>query len=88
MAARFFIDYCEGESAMKILVIKRKSLIIFGILVCLVIAIIVSAFSFVPAAVSAMAQKRLIPIYGVDRNDKEVSLTFDAAWGNAILGNE
>ena len=38
-----------------------------------------------PTIVGASAAKRLLPIYSVRRDNKAVSLTFDAAWGNAIL---
>lgn len=38
-----------------------------------------------PLAVRASATTRKLPIYCVQRDDKCVSLTFDAAWGNAIL---
>ncbi|MDR1131509.1 MAG: polysaccharide deacetylase family protein [Oscillospiraceae bacterium] len=47
-----------------------------------------------PAIVGASATQRELPIYCVDRDNKAVSLTFDAAWGNedtqtliGILGN-
>ena len=47
-----------------------------------------------PAFISTAAAKRNLPIYCVQRDDKCVSLTFDAAWGNEdtqklidILGN-
>lgn len=35
-----------------------------------------------PAIVGASAATRELPIYSVQRDDKVVSLTFDAAWGN------
>lgn len=35
-----------------------------------------------PAIVGASATTRLLPIYCVQRDNKAVSLTFDAAWGN------
>jgi len=35
-----------------------------------------------PGAVSASAATRKLPVYCVQRDDKCVSLTFDAAWGN------
>ena len=35
-----------------------------------------------PAIVGASATTRLLPIYCVQRDNKVVSLTFDAAWGN------
>ena len=35
-----------------------------------------------PAIVGVSATKRQLPIYSVQRNDKLVALSFDAAWGN------
>ena len=35
-----------------------------------------------PAAVSAAATKRVLPVYSVERDGKYCSLTFDAAWGD------
>ncbi len=35
-----------------------------------------------PAIVGVSATERLLPIYSVQRDNKAVSLTFDAAWGN------
>ena len=35
-----------------------------------------------PAIVGVSAAKRVLPIYSVQRDDRVVSLSFDAAWGN------
>lgn len=35
-----------------------------------------------PAIVGAAATTRLLPIYSVERTDKVVAISFDAAWGN------
>jgi len=35
-----------------------------------------------PAIVGASATKRQLPVYWVERDDKVVALSFDAAWGN------
>jgi len=47
-------------------------------------AAIVAIFAVVnsPRIVGAYATTRLLPIYSVERDNKAVSLTFDAAWGN------
>ncbi len=45
----------------------------------LVLSIIISNIS--EANISA-SKSRLVPIYSVDRDDKYISLTIDAAWGN------
>ena len=36
-----------------------------------------------PAAVSAAAAARQLPIYSVERTQKVCSISFDAAWGDA-----
>jgi len=48
-------------------------------------ALAVAAIFYVvtnPAVVGVAATKRELPIYSVQRDNKAVSLTFDAAWGN------
>ena len=61
------------------MVIKRKYLAALTLL--LASAVIIAVVSS-PAIVGAAATKRLLPIYSVQRDDKCVALTFDAAWGN------
>ena len=45
-------------------------------------ALMFSAVNFLPAAVGAASTNRQLPIYCVQRDQKMVSLSFDAAWGN------
>ena len=47
------------------------------------LAVIVAAALIPYAYANAVAAKRKLPIYCTDRADKVVSLTFDAAWGDA-----
>ncbi|MDR1821083.1 MAG: polysaccharide deacetylase family protein [Oscillospiraceae bacterium] len=62
-----------------LLTIRRRKLAVFGVLLCAAaIFYVVSA----PAFVGASATQRELPIYNVKRDNKMVSLTFDAAWGN------
>jgi len=49
---------------------------------CVLAAAIMAAAIWNPGIVGASASARLLPIYCVQRDDKCVSLTFDAAWGN------
>lgn len=67
---------------MKVFVIKKNTLIYAAVAFLLCIGLLVSTISLVPKIAAASAGKRLIPIYNVDRSDKTVSLSFDAAWGN------
>ncbi|MDR0813639.1 MAG: polysaccharide deacetylase family protein [Oscillospiraceae bacterium] len=62
-----------------LLTIRRRKLAVFGVLLCAAaIFYVVSS----PAFVGASATQRELPIYNVKRDNKAVSLTFDAAWGN------
>lgn len=38
-----------------------------------------------PALVGASASSRQLPVYSVQRDEKVVAISFDAAWGNAKL---
>lgn len=61
------------------LILTRKRITLFAtVLAVILIFIAVND----PAIVGASATKRELPIYCVQRDNKAVSLTFDAAWGN------
>ena len=68
-----------GKRTCRMIIIKRSRLsILAGVLItCLMVYIIGGA----PFA-GAEAASRELPIYCVSRDNKQVSLTFDAAWGN------
>ena len=53
-----------------------------GVAVCLVLAALVFAVVNVPAVISVAGTARQLPIYCVQRDQKVVSISFDAAWGN------
>ena len=60
--------------------VKRRKLV-GGIALLVVVALIFTLVNS-PAIVGASATTRKLPIYCVQRDNKCVSLTFDAAWGN------
>ena len=64
---------------MKIFSIRRRtlSLAACGLLACLMFYVV-----NYPAAVDASAAARQLPVYCVQRDQKLVSISFDAAWGN------
>ena len=67
---------------MKIYLVRRRHLVLFaGALVAFAVFWVVNA----PASVAASVATRQLPIYCVDRDDKMISISFDAAWGDAIL---
>ena len=67
---------------MKIFVIRRKHLMLFaGALMAFAVFWVVNA----PTSVATSVATRQLPIYCVDRDDKVISISFDAAWGEVIL---
>ena len=52
---------------------------------CLCLAAVMFYVVNYPAAVGASASARQLPIYCVQRDQKLVAVSFDAAWGDAIL---
>jgi len=61
-----------------IVVVKKKSVIIAAILIIVIAAL--SALIGSQLSVAA-ANAKMVPIYCVDKAEKKVALTFDAAWG-------
>ena len=64
---------------VKTFLIRRRSL---SLLACAVVACLMFCVINYPAAVDASAATRQLPIYCVQRDQKLVSISFDAAWGN------
>ena len=64
---------------MKFVLLKRKVLSLFLCLICAVAMFYIVSH---PAVIGAAATTRQLPIYCVQRDQKVVSLSFDAAWGN------
>ena len=64
---------------MKIFFLKRSYLMAAAGLLAVVA---MAAAASLPGAVTASASTRQLPIYCVDRDQKVVSISFDAAWGN------
>ena len=67
---------------MKIYLIRKRHLVLFaGALLTFAVFWVVNA----PASVAASVATRQLPIYCVERDDKTISISFDAAWGEFIL---
>ena len=64
------------------LVLKRRNILFFVMAVLISITGVVSLGEIsTNTVVSASASDRLLPIYSVSTEEKNISLTFDAAWG-------
>jgi len=68
---------------MKLFLIKRGPLVAAS---CLLVALAMFYVVNHPAIVGTAAAARQLPIYCVQRDQKVVSLSFDAAWGNEDTG--
>lgn len=66
----------------KVLLLPRWLIAIPAAILCVCALCLVTNL---PSYVSASATERQLPIYCVQRDHKVVSLSFDAAWGDAIL---
>lgn len=64
---------------MKIFVLSRKTGILYLIMLISLAALMLVGKN---AAVTTSSQNRDLPVYCVDKKEKEVALSFDAAWGN------
>ena len=64
---------------MKIILLRRKLL---AVLACVLAAAAMFYIVNYPEVVSAAATKRQLPIYCVQRDQKMVAISFDAAWGD------
>ena len=64
---------------MKCIILHRRLLtwIACGLCACAIFAVVNH-----PAVVGASATTRQLPIYCVERDQKMVSISFDAAWGD------
>jgi len=67
-------------SLLKEFMIRKKSVVSSLALILVVVLIFWAVNS--PAIVGVSASKRELPVYCVQRDDKVVALSFDAAWGN------
>ena len=60
--------------------VRMRDLVSAGMLALLVAATVWTARK--PEVVAAIAPVRQLPVYCVERTDKKISISFDAAWGN------
>lgn len=67
---------------MRILVVSKYRILFTISVIALYIAVMISIYGGINNFVSAIAPKRQLPIYSVNRQEKAASLSFDAAWGN------
>lgn len=64
---------------MKCIILRRRLLTLAA---CAVAALAIFTVVNHPAVVGVSATTRQLPIYSVERDQKMISISFDAAWGD------
>ena len=71
---------------MKILILKKRTVLSFILIIVVAWAAIMYMGDFENGILGVMNKDRLLPIYCVDTEEKVVSISFDAAWGDQYTG--
>ena len=74
--------FVRARRRKKLFLLPKRALAMPAALLCICGLCVLTTF---PASVTTAATERQLPIYCVQRDQKMVSLTFDADWGNAIM---
>lgn len=67
---------------MKLILLKRKNILFMTVVITFIIAIIILLAPMMNIANEVNATEKRIPIYKVETEKKEASLSFNCAWGN------
>ncbi len=84
MARQPAVSYChhrKGCMVLKVWILKKNTLIFAAVVTALCVALAFLVIQLIPRGIAAVAAKKELPIYSVDRTEKIASLSFDAAWG-------
>ena len=71
--------FVRARRKKRLFVLPKRALALPAALLCICALCLLTTL---PASVTTAAPERQLPIYCVQRDQKMVSLTFDAAWGN------
>ena len=66
---------------MKIVCLGKKRTILAFAAAAVLLAAVFAVNAAAPSVIAAVAKKRSLPIYSVEREDKKISISFDCAWG-------
>ena len=65
----------------KFIVLDKKAVVNFGVMLLGIFSLIIVSISFYEKTLEVANSKKLLPIYSVETDKKQVALTFDCAWG-------
>ncbi len=67
---------------MKFIVVNKNTLIAYLLIISIVGCLLYFNLGTTSSVLTIFSQKRDLPIYFVDKDEKIISISFDAAWGN------
>lgn len=67
---------------VKVFVLHKKTILLYALIFIMVFGLLTVNWERTTSVFSALSPKRDLPIYCVDRDDKVIAISFDAAWGN------
>lgn len=71
---------------MKLMILTKHKLIVMACCALTAVLTLIVSLGSYGRAVEASTEEKKVPIYSVDRKEKVVSISFDAAWGNEQTG--
>ena len=75
------LSFVRIRRPRKVFLLPKRYLAVPAALLCICALCVLTTL---PASITTAATDRQLPVYCVQRDQKMVSLTFDAAWGDAI----
>lgn len=63
------------------IVITKKHILVNLLIISVVVVMCIAGFSTMENVIETSSKNRLLPIYSVETDSKQVVLTFDCAWG-------
>lgn len=72
---------------MKLFVVHKDTLIIYALVIVALLSLVALNFDTASSVLEAIAPKKDLPIYCVEKQEKICAISFDAAWGNEDTHN-
>lgn len=69
------------------IVITKKHILVNLLIISVVVVMCIAGFSTIENVIETSSKNRLLPIYSVETDSKQVVLTFDCAWGAGDISN-
>lgn len=65
----------------KFIVLNKKTIVKLSVTVMVILCFLALSMNFIGSTIEVVNSNRLLPIYSVETDKKQVAITFDCAWG-------